>query len=71
MSMSQSSRQASRRACDAHRRELERLVREFLLYADGHPLHHFSAGAQRLIKEARPIVEQLDTLCPETVPHQE
>lgn len=61
-------RTAGRRACDAHRRELERLIKRFLEYAAARPLHHFSDGARALITEARPIIEQLDLLCAEDKP---
>lgn len=46
----------------AHRREIERLTRELLKYAEGHPLHRFAAGTRRFLEEARPIVEQLDVI---------
>lgn len=53
-------RTEGRRACDAHRREIERLVKTFLEYAAQHPLHRFAAGTQRFLEEVRPIVEQMD-----------
>lgn len=55
-------RSQGRRRQDAHRREIERLVREFLLYAEKHPLHRFAAGTRRFLVEVRPLVEQLDAI---------
>jgi hypothetical protein len=52
----------ARRNEDAHLRELERQLRAFLDFATAHPLHHFSPGAQKLIVEAVPVVEQLDAI---------
>jgi hypothetical protein len=49
-----------RRSEDAHLEELERQLRRFLAFAEDHPLHRFSSGAQTLIVESKPVVEQLD-----------
>jgi hypothetical protein len=51
-----------RRSEDAHLEELERLLRRFLTFAADHPLHRFSTGAQTLIIESTPVIEQLDAV---------
>jgi hypothetical protein len=58
----QKERTGGRRIVDAHRREIVRLVREFLAYADSKPQHLFAEGTRRFIEEVRPIVEQKDLL---------
>jgi hypothetical protein len=51
-----------RRKCDAHRREIERQVRQFLAGWKGKNLNFAAGPTRRFIEEITPIVEQLDKL---------